>query len=553
VRVTIPDSSTPDSGMHGLMMDWPLTLGHFLERARRQFHDQVVASRSAGGVHRYRLAEMAGRVDRLAGALQALGVRRGDRVGTLGWNSHRHLEAYYAIPCMGAVLHTLNLRLFPELLAFVINHARDRVLLVDSSLLPLLDKIRDQIPCVEHVVVMGEPGSAPAGLHDYEALLAAAPERFDWPALEEDEAAALCYTSGTTGHPKGVLYSHRSLVLHTLGFSIADAFGLSQRDVVLAIVPMFHANAWGLPFALGMIGCGMVLPGPHLQPKDLADLIETERVTFVGGVPTIVAGLYQYLRESGRTLPTLRQILVGGSALPRVLLEGLEAMGIEVVHAWGMTELSPAGTVSRLRAGMEQLPPEEQTRIKLLQGSAFPLVELRVVGEDGQVAPWDGQSAGELEARGPWVARAYYEDPGSADRFHDGWFRTGDVASIDPHGYVRLLDRTKDLVKSGGEWISSVDLENVIMGHPQVQEAAVIAVSHPKWTERPLACVVARQGAESALTRASLREWLRGRVADWWLPDDVVLVPVVPKTSVGKFDKKVLREQFSNHVWPEGT
>lgn len=540
--------------MHGLMMDWQLTLTHFLERARRLFHDRVVSSRLPEGVFRYTLGEMAGRVDRLAGGLGALGVQRGDRVGTLGWNSHRHLEAYYAIPCMGAVLHTINLRLFPEQLAYVINHAKDRVLLVDASLLPLLEKVRSQLTTVEEVVVMqdGGPGAAvPEGMHDYEALLAAAPPAFAWPELDERDAAALCYTSGTTGNPKGVLYSHRSLVLHTLGFSIADAFGLAQRDVVLTIVPMFHANAWGLPFAAGMIGCSVVLPGPNLVPKDLVDLIESERVTFVGGVPTIVGALYQYLKQSGRKVPTLRQILVGGSALSRVLLEGFDEMGIEVVHAWGMTELSPAGSVSRLRSDMEEWSREEKTRVRLLQGTPFPLVELRVVTDDGSVAPWDGETAGELEARGPWVVREYYDDTGSTDRFHDGWFRTGDVASIDNRGYVRLVDRTKDMVKSGGEWISSVDLENVIMGHPQVAEAAVVAIAHPKWAERPLACVVPRAGGAGELTREALRGWLRGRVADWWLPDDVVVIDVVPKTSVGKFDKKVLRARFKDHVWPE--
>jgi len=542
--------------MQGLMMDWQLTLTHVLERARRVFHDQQISSRHAAGVHRYRFAEMTRRIDRLAGALAGLGVSRGDRIGTLGWNSHRHLEAYYAVPCMGAVLHTLNLRLHPDQLAYVINHAGDRVLLVDASLLPLLEKVRDRIPTVEHLVVMadGPMGAGlPPGALDFEELLAAAPERFAWPELDEQEAAALCYTSGTTGHPKGVLYSHRALVLHTLGFSIADAFAIRERDVVLTIVPMFHANAWGLPFAAGMLGCSLVLPGPHLVPKDLVDLIESEGVTFVGGVPTIVSALCHYLKESGRQVPTLRQILVGGSALPRVLLESFEAMGIEVVHAWGMTELSPAGTVSRLRREMEEWPQEEKTRVRLLQGSPFPLVELRVVMDDGTVAPWDGVTAGELEARGPWVARAYYEDPSGADRFHDGWFRTGDVASIDSRGYVKLVDRTKDMVKSGGEWISSVDLENVIMGHPQVAEAAVIAIAHPKWTERPLACVVAKPDCAGALSRSAVREWLRGRVADWWLPDDVVVIDVVPKTSVGKFDKKVLRERFKDHVWPEAS
>ncbi len=540
--------------MRGLMMDFPLTLTHFLNRAKRLFWRRTIAGRHAGGVFRYSFREWGGRVDRLAGALAALGVRRGDRVGTFGWNTHRHFEAYFAIPCMGAVLHITNVRLFPEQLAYVINHAADRVMLVDAALLPAFEKVRPHLTTVEHVIVMAD-GPVPEGNHlDYEALLAAQNGDYVWPELDENEAAGLCYTSGTTGNPKGVLYSHRALVLHTLGFSIADAFQLRERDVVLAIVPMFHANAWGLPFAAAMLGCGIVLPGPFLQPKDLADLIESERVTFVGGVPTIVSGLYQYLKQSGRKLPTLRQIIVGGSALPRVLLEGFESdLGVELVHAWGMTELSPAGSVSRIRADMEDWPKEAKTLVRLTQGTPFPLVELRVVTEEGVEAPWDGETAGELQARGPWVIARYYNDPGSEDRFVDGWFRTGDVANIDERGFVRLVDRTKDMVKSGGEWISSVDLENTIMSHPQVAEAAVIAVAHPRWTERPLACIVPRPGGESAVTRDAIRSFLKGRVADWWLPDDVVVIAQIPKTSVGKFDKKVLREQFKDYAWPEVT
>ncbi len=541
--------------MQGLMMDWPLVLSHFLDRARKLHYRRGISSRHAGGVHRYTYGDWAVRVDRLAEALSSLGIARGDRVATFAWNNHRHFEAYFAIPCMGAVVHTVNVRLFPEQLAYVINHAGDKVVLVDASLLPAFTKIRAQLTTVEHVIVLNDgPPVAGTGDLDYETLLAEQTGRFAWPSLEENEAAALCYTSGTTGYPKGVLYSHRALVLHTLGFSLADAFLLRERDVIMAIVPMFHANAWGLPFGAAMLGCAVVLPGPFLQPKDVADLIESEGVTFIGGVPTIISALYQYMKQEGRKLPTLRQIIVGGSALPKVLLEGFERdFGIEIVHAWGMTELSPAGSVSRVRADMESWPPEEQMRVRLLQGTPFPLVELRVVREDGTEAPWDGETAGELHAKGPWVVREYYNDPSSADRFVDGWFRTGDVACIDDRGFVRLVDRTKDMVKSGGEWISSVDLENAIMGHPKVAEAAVVAIAHARWTERPLACVVPRPGAEGELTRDSVRSYLKGKVADWWLPDDVVVIDTIPKTSVGKFDKKVLRERFKDYVWPEAS
>jgi fatty-acyl-CoA synthase len=531
------------------MMDTPLTITHLIERSARYFPDKAVVSvRRDGQVDRLDWARVRERVGKLADALLRMGLRRGDRVATLAWNTHRHLELYFAVPALGGVLHTVNGRLSAEQVSRIVTHAGDRFVFVDPELAPLVQDVRGP----EEWIAMDGDAPGPRWL-EYEALLSGSTSLEHFELLPEDEAAALCYTSGTTGHPKGVLYSHRSLVLHTLGFSIADAFAIRERDVVLTIVPMFHANAWGLPFAAGMLGCSLVLPGPHLVPKDLVDLIESEGVTFVGGVPTIVSALYHYLKESGRKVPTLRQILVGGSALPRVLLESFEAMGIEVVHAWGMTELSPAGTVSRLRRDMEEWPQEEKTRVRLLQGSPFPLVELRILMDDGTEAPWDGVTAGELEARGPWVARAYYEDPSGADRFHDGWFRTGDVASIDSRGYVRLVDRTKDMVKSGGEWISSVDLENVIMGHPQVAEAAVIAVAHPKWTERPLACVVPKPDCAGALSRSAIREWLRGRVADWWLPDDVVVIDLVPKTSVGKFDKKVLRERFKDHVWPEAS
>jgi len=449
---------------------------------------------------------------------------------------------------MGAVLHTVNIRLFPEQIVFVFNHAEDRVVFVDASLWPLFEKIRPQLKTVEHVIVMDDVGQGiPAGALDYEALLAAEKPEFAWPELEEKQAAGLCYTSGTTGNPKGCLYSHRSLVLHSLGVG-AGGIPLTGADRILSIVPMFHVNAWGLPFSAPMVGAELVFPGRFMQPADLADLISTEKVTYVGGVPTIMGGIYQSLRQQPRDVSSLRLTTVGGSALPRALMEGFARdFNIPLTQGWGMTELSPVGTIAALKPHMKEWPVEAQTRQLLKAGLPLPCVEVRIVNEAGAELPWDGEAAGELEVRGPWVIRAYYNNPEGDDRFHDGWFRTGDIASIDTEGYVVIKDRTKDLVKSGGEWISSVDLENAIMGHPKVAEAAVIAVSHPKWTERPLACVVPR---DASLTRQDILEFLQGKVADWWLPDDVVFLEAVPKTSVGKFDKKVLRERYKDYVLP---
>lgn len=542
--------------MEGLMMDWPLTLHHFLDRAARLFPRKEIATRTAAGMHRYTYADFHQRVHRLAHALSRLGIGRGDRVATFAWNTYRHLEIYFAAPCMGAVLHTLNIRLAPDQLIYIINHAEDRVIFVDASLVPLLERIRDQIPTVKAFVIMSDTGPVQTTLSpalDYEALIAESPEApYPWPRLDENAAAGMCYTSGTTGNPKGVVYSHRAIFLHSMALCLADTFGICERDVLMPVVPMFHANAWGMPFAGVMVGAKLVFPGPHLQPRDIAELIQNERVTVTAGVPTIWIGLYALLERERYDLSSLRVMPVGGSAMPRALIEAFEKrFGIRIAHAWGMTEMTPLGTVANLKSYMESWPDEERFAIRAKQGMPVVGVEIRAVDEQGREVPWDGRTMGELQVRGPWVIRAYYNDPRTAEAFQDGWFRTGDVVTIDPEGYIQIVDRTKDLIKSGGEWISSVDLENALMAHPKVLEAAVIAVPHPKWQERPLAVVVPRPEFKEDLTKEELMEFLRPRFAKWWLPDDIVFVEAIPKTSVGKFDKKVLREQFKDYRLPE--
>ncbi|MEZ4589104.1 MAG: long-chain fatty acid--CoA ligase [Gemmatimonadales bacterium] len=542
--------------MLGLMMDdYQLTLTPMLERARLLHGKKEVVSRLATGVHRYTFADYVGRVDRLAGALTALGVGSGDRVGTFAWNSYRHLEVYLGAPCMGAVTHMLNIRLFPDQLVYIINHAGDKVIFVDASLLPLFNKLRDRLTTVEQVVVMDDLGKGvdPADGLDYEALLAAAPATFEYPRLDECSAAAMCYTSGTTGNPKAVVYSHRSIVLHTFAAAAADLLGMSERDTILSIVPMFHANAWGLPYAAVMLGSKIVLPGAFMQPEELAQLISAERVSFIGGVPTIIGGLYEYLRthRDSCDASSITTIVVGGAACPRRLMEGFHRdFGVWITHAWGMTETTPLGSVGRLKSTLEDRSEEEQIGYRLKQGVPAPYVEVRIVGESGEQLPHDGVAFGELQVRGPWIVREYYDDARNPECFQDGWFRTGDVANIDPEGYIQLVDRTKDVVKSGGEWISSVEIENTLMSHPAVLEAAVIAVAHPKWQERPLACVVLKPGVEPP-GREAILEFLKPKMASWWLPDDIVFIEAIPKTSVGKFDKKVLRERYQDHVWSQ--
>ncbi len=531
--------------MQGLMMDYPLTLQHFFNRAVRIFPRKEIVTLTDSGLHRYTFGEWGKRTQQLAHALHNAGVKEGDRVATFGWNTYRHLELYFGIPCMGAVLHTLNIRLFADQLVYIINNAEDQIIFVDADLVPILENLVDQLTTVKQYVIMGDAPNATGQLQpsvDYETFIGGRPEKYEWPQLDENAAAAMCYTSGTTGNPKGVVYSHRSTFLHSMGVGLADGPGLSERDTVLPVVPMFHANAWGFPHAAIMMGSKLVFPGRFLDPVRVAHLMSDERVTVAAGVPTIWIGLLNALDKEVVNLSSLRAIYCGGSAVPRSLIEGLYRKNLTIVHAWGMTETSPLASLSKLRSYQEDWPLDEQFRIKARQGTVLPGVDFRVVNmETGEEVPWDNTSYGELQVRGPWIARAYYGDPATGEKFVDGWLRTGDVAVVDEDGIIQLVDRTKDLVKSGGEWISSVEVEGLIMGHPKVFEACVIGIPHPKWDERPVAYVVAKPDFVGQITKDEVIEYLRPLVAKWWLPDDVVFVDAIPKTSVGKFDKKVLR------------
>ncbi|MFL5690381.1 MAG: long-chain fatty acid--CoA ligase [Ktedonobacteraceae bacterium] len=534
--------------MQGLMMDYPLTLQHAYHRAVSLFSRKEIVTRTDTGLHRYTYREWGKRTAQLAHALHHAGVLPGERIATFGWNTYRHLELYYAVPCLGAVLHTLNIRLFTEQLVYIINNAEDKIIFVDGDLVPVLEGVVDQLSTVKQYVIMGDTPHSTGKLQpavDYETFIDGQPENYDWPRLDENTAAAMCYTSGTTGNPKGVVYSHRSIFLQCMGVGLADGAALSERDTVLPVVPMFHANAWSFPHASVLMGSKIVLPGRFLDPLRIAQLMEEERVTVAAGVPTIWIGLLQILEKESLDLSALRAIFCGGSAVPRSLIEGLYAKNINIVHAWGMTETSPLASLCKLRSYQEDLPLDEQFRIKARQGTILPCVDFRVVNmETGQEVPWDNQTFGELQVRGPWIARAYYGDSESDAKFAEGWLRTGDVAVVDEDGIFQLVDRTKDLVKSGGEWISSVELESLIMGHPKVLEACVVGIPHPRWSERPLACVVPKPDYVGKITKEEIIEYLRPHVAKWWLPDDVEFIEAIPKTSVGKFDKKVLRARY---------
>jgi len=535
--------------MQGLMMDYPLTLTHILERSAKLFPRQEIVSKTPLGMLRYSYADFHRRVHSLAHSLARLGLQPGDRVGTLCWNGFRHLELYFAIPCYGAVMHTLNLRLPCDQLAYIINHAEDQVIFVDASLFNLLEPIRHQLRSVKHFVILPDQEAAAA---DYEQLLQASPaEPYPWPPLEENTTAATCYTSGTTGHPKGVLYTHRALFLHSFALAMTDTFAISERDTVLQIVPMFHANGWGIPFTALMTGARIVFTGSVLQPADIAGLIQNQRVTFTAGVPTIWMNLFGYLETHPHDLSSLRMVVSAGSAMPRQLVEWYEKKhGVHFRLAWGMTETTPIATFMAIKNHLEKLQEKEHFDLLARHGLPIAGVDIRIVDAEGVEIPWDGSTMGELQTRGPWVTSGYYNDPRGDESFSDGWFRTGDVATIDPEGYMQIMDRTKDLVKSGGEWISSVDLENAIMAHPKVMEAAVIAVFHPKWQERPLACIAPLEQYRGEISKQEILDFLAGKITKWWLPDDIVFIDAVPKTSVGKFNKRVLREQFKDYILP---
>ncbi len=543
--------------MRGLIMDRPLLVSSIIDHAaERHGAVEMVSCTADAPVHRTTYAALCRRAKQLARALQEkLGVRAGDRIATLAWNDHRHFELYYAIAGMGAVCHTINPRLFPEQIAYIINHAEDRHLFVDPMFLPIVEQVAAQLTTLERIVVLSDaehmPASGLADIGDYESLIADLPAEFTWLEFAETTACGLCYTSGTTGRPKGALYHHRSTVLHALTLIMPDVMGLSARDTVLPVVPMFHANAWGLPYACPLVGARMVMPGPRLDGASLYQQLEREGVTFAAGVPTIWFGLLNHLRETGQRLTSLRRAVIGGAAPPPSMIEAFEVeYGVEVLHGWGMTEMSPVGAVCGLNPAMRAWPVQKQRRVKQKQGQPIWGVELKIVDEQGGRLPHDGRSAGLLYVRGPWIASAYFRDEAASREAFDreGWFSTGDVATIDPHGYMQITDRAKDMVRSGGEWISSIELENAAVGHPALAEAAVIAAAHPKWGERPLLVAVRRP--ETAVTKAEILGFLTGKVAKWCLPDDVVFVDELPHTATGKVLKSALRERFRDYVLP---
>jgi acyl-CoA synthetase (AMP-forming)/AMP-acid ligase II len=540
--------------MLGLMQDQPLMISSLVEFAARHHRNtEIVSRRVEGDIHRYTYADAAARSRRVANALDRLGLAFSDRVGTLAWNGYRHFELYFGVSGSGRVVHTINPRLVPEQVAWIVNHAEDQVLCFDMTFLPIIKAVWSKCPTVKHWIALCDAAALPAdsgiaGLQSYEAWIGAESDAYAWPEFDERSAAALCYTSGTTGNPKGVLYSHRSTILHAYGGALPDALALSARDSVLPVVPMFHVNAWGVPYGAAMTGCKLVLPGAALDGKSVYELIESERVTFAAGVPTVWLMLLNHMQAGGLKFSTLKRTVIGGSACPPAMIRSFYVdYGVVVLHGWGMTEMSPLGTVCNLKLKQLELPIDAQLALMAKQGRALYGVEMKIVDPQGKELPWDGQASGDLLVKGPWIVSNYFRGEGG-DPLVDGWFPTGDVASIDADGFMQITDRSKDVIKSGGEWISSIDIENVAMAHPAVAMAACIALPHPKWDERPLLVVVRKHGAE--LTREALLAFYEGKVAKWQVPDDVAFVDAIPLGATGKMQKNKLREQFKGYVLP---
>jgi fatty-acyl-CoA synthase len=532
--------------MYGLMMNVPLTISSILDHAETFNHNaEVVSRKPEGGVHRYTYRDAARRSRRVANALQRLGVNFQDRAATLAWNTHRHFELYYGVSGSGRILHTINPRLHPDQVAYIMNHAEDLVLFVDCAFVPLVEAVFPRLTTLQHVVVLTDREHMPQSslpLICYEELIAGESDDFAWPAADENLAACLCYTSGTTGQPKGVLYSHRSTVLHAMAACFADTLGLSNRTSVLPVVPMFHVNAWGIPYAAPLSGAKLVLPGGGLDGKSLYELVDQEKVDLMLGVPTVWLNLLNYCDKEGLRLNSVERLVIGGSAAPYSMIKAFaEKHGAFVIHGWGMTEMSPLGTTNAPSRYYEGLPPEERYQLQTRQGRPLYGVQMRIVGPDGAPLPHDGKSSGNLEVRGPWIAGSYYKEAGKSS-WHDGWFDTGDVATIDDDGFLNIVDRAKDIIKSGGEWISSVDVENFAMSHPAIAECAVVGLPHPQWAERPLLVVALRHGASA--TKEDILAFLATKVAKWWLPDEVMFVPELPHTATGKVLKRKLRDEF---------
>ncbi len=541
--------------MLGLMQDRPLLISDLIEFAdRHHASGEIVSRRVEGDIHRYHWSDVAKRARRIANALDRMKLAAGDRIATIAWNGYRHLELYFGVSGSGRVLHTINPRLHPDQIVWIAGHAEDQLLCFDMSFLPIVKAVHARCPTIKHWVAMCDADQLPAdtgipGLSSYEAWIGAEADTYEWPKLDENTASSMCYTSGTTGNPKAALYSHRSTVLHAFAAALPDVMNLSARDSVLPVVPMFHVNAWGIPYSAALTGCKLVFPGPALDGKSVYELIEAEGVTFAAGVPTVWQMLLGHLKPDGLRFSTLKRTVIGGSACPPAMISAFQDdYGVEVLHAWGMTEMSPLGTLCTLKNKHLALPADEQMKIRLKQGRAIFGVDMKIVDGDGIELPWDGQSSGDLYVKGPWIVRGYFKGEGG-DPLVDGWFPTGDVATIDVDGYMQITDRSKDVIKSGGEWISSIDIENIAMGHPAVQMAACVGMKHPKWDERPVVAVVKKPGAE--VTREELLKFYEGKaVAKWQVPDDVIFVDAIPIGATGKMLKTRLREQLKDYRLP---